>query len=32
MQKKYNEIDKEATAIMLKAEDNCVSKFRYTTP
>ena len=30
--KKYNALNKEATQIMLKAEDNCVSKFRYTTP
>ena len=31
MQKKYNEIDKEATAIMLKAEDNCVQTYRFHT-
>ena len=31
MQKKYNEIDNEATKIMLKAEENCVQTYRYHT-
>ena len=31
MQRKYNETDKEATAIMLQAEDNCVQACRYHT-
>ena len=32
MQKKYDNIDKEATEIMLKAESNCVPTFTFTTP
>ena len=30
--KKYEAIDKEATQIVLTAEEQYVSKFRYTTP
>ena len=30
--KKYNAIDEEATKIMLKAENNCVSNFCFSTP
>ena len=31
MQRKYENIDKKATEIMLQAETNCVPKFRYQT-